>query len=466
MQPATTIDLATLRARVAVAGSPLYLGASSAGPAFAAPQQGILILGPPRSGKTTSLVIPNALVAPGAVVSTSTKPDVMAATFRARSDMGQCWLFDPSGTIDPPPDVRQLRWSPVPACRDWEAAVLTARAMAQTARPAGRVGDSAHWTERAEALLAPLLHAAAISDGDLDQVVRWVHRHDLSTALTTVTVNGNDLAEDILAGLRDTDSRELSGIWSTASGVLAAYRTRGALAQAREPNFDPLQFPSTTDTVYVCSSSRQQALAAPLVVGLIEQIRAGAYERSAVDISRGRRPGLPVTLLLDEAPNIAPLPDLPSTVAEGASQGLITLASFQDLSQARTRWPGDADGFMSLFGVKVVLPGIGDVRTLEQVSRLSGDHDVPIRSVTRRHWPVSRPSTSVTWSTRRQPRLPVDAIAHLAEGTAVLIEGRSSPTVLQLTPWYCTAPFAQAGLGLEMGNTSRNRALPGPERTL
>jgi hypothetical protein len=37
--------------------------------------------------------------------------------------------------------------------------------------------------------------------------------------------------------------------------------------------------------------------------------------------------------------------------------------------RARARWGVAADGFFSLFGTKVVLPGIGDMRTLDAVSR-------------------------------------------------------------------------------------------------
>jgi type IV secretory pathway TraG/TraD family ATPase VirD4 len=149
-------------------------------------------------------------------------------------------------------------------------------------------------------------------------------------------------------------------------------------------------------------------------------------------------------LALDEAANIAPMPDLPAVVAEGGSQGVLTLACFQDLSQARMRWAGAADGFLSLFGVKVVLPGIGDLRTLELVSRLAGDVDVPVRSVSRRPWWTGRHGgRTVGWTTRRQPRLPVNAVAQLAPGTAVMISGPAPPQLLRLIPWFSTAAFAR-----------------------
>ncbi|MDQ6617992.1 MAG: type IV secretory system conjugative DNA transfer family protein [Actinomycetota bacterium] len=457
MRPPTS-QLAELRARVAYGGSPLYLGAGTAGPAFAAPQQGMLVLGPPRSGKTTSLVIPNTLLAPGAVVSTSTKTDVLVATWAERAQMGRCWLFDPAGTTPAPPGVTPMRWSPVPACRDWDTAIRTARAMATAARPSGYTGESAHWTERAEALLAPLMHAAALSDSGIDQVARWVNRHDLDSARTVLTLNDSELGGDILTGLKETDRRELSGIWSTASGVLSAYKSQHALAQAREPNFDPRALPTTSDTIYICASGQDQALTAPLVVGLIEQIRAGAYQNTAEAGRTGRWPGPPVALLLDEAAHIAPLPDLPAIVAEGGSQGLQTLACFQDLSQARTRWGAAADGFLTLFGAKVVLGGINDVRTLDMISRLAGDGEVPHNSVTRRPWPVGRQHTSVTLSTRRQPRLPLDLIANLPRGESILINGAQPPTLLHLTPWFQTAPFIEARPALQIPPASRNHS--------
>ena len=95
------------------------------------------------------------------------------------------------------------------------------------------------------------------------------------------------------------------------------------------------------------------------MVGLIEDVRQATYARAAhQDFDAGSVP--PVLLALDEVANVAPLPGLPSVISEGGGQGLITIACLQDLSQARHRWPGQADGFPSLFGTTVVLlPRLG-----------------------------------------------------------------------------------------------------------
>src|SRR6516162_11194 len=142
-------ELARLRAHLAQWGGRLYLGTSGAGLVLAAPQQAVLVLGPPRSGKTSAIAIPNVLCAPGPVIAASTKPDLLAATMTARSEVGRCWLFDPTGTTPCPPGLSRLRWSPVAAAATWDESLVLAATMSRAARPAGRRGESAHWTERA-----------------------------------------------------------------------------------------------------------------------------------------------------------------------------------------------------------------------------------------------------------------------------------------------------------------------------
>src|SRR5262249_41281443 len=178
--PSANLELERLRRHLADAGGRLYLGAAPGGMALAGPEQAVLVLGPPRSGKTTAGAIPNGLAAPGAVGGTSTKPDLLAATVGTRADLGRCWLLDPSATIAAPARVERLRWSPVASAASWDESLVVARAMTGAARPGGRSGESAHWSERAEALLAPLLHAAKVSGAGMETVVALVRRPDLA----------------------------------------------------------------------------------------------------------------------------------------------------------------------------------------------------------------------------------------------------------------------------------------------
>ncbi len=436
------IGLAQMRANLAGNGPQLYVGTDGRRLIWAGSQQALLVLGPPRSGKTSCLVVPNVLAAPGPLLVTSTKPDVMQATLASRAQLGRCWLLDPTGAVPVPPGANLIKWSPVQPSISWEEALVTARVMTAAARPRGAYGESAHWTERAEALLAPMLHAAALSGQGMRQVLAWALRHDLHTPMALLAHAGDDttVAIDVLvAGIAATEDRERSGIFSTTAGTLAAYRSGRALGLTDGADFDPAQFPHGGDTIYVCAPARYQALAAPVLVAFLEQLRAATYQAAAAGTLR-----LPVTLVLDEVANIAPLPDLPAMVSEGGSQGLLTLACLQDLSQARARWGAAADGFFSLFGTKVVLPGIGDLRTLEAISRLAGQADVGVRSVSTSALWSGRPSSTTTYSTRRQDVLPVDRAHSLAPGAALYVTSGRPPGVAHLTPWWGYPPFREA----------------------
>lgn len=423
-----------LRDWLARSGGRLYAGRVADGLVLAEPEQALLVLGPPRSGKTTALAVPNTLCAPGPVIATSTKPDVLAATLDRRAGMGRCWLLDPSGSVRPPPGVERIRWSPVAASQTWDESLAVARSMAGAARPSGRRGESAHWTERAEALLVPLLHAAHLQGSGMETVLGWVLRQDAGPAAAVMAGERIALGSDVLAGIEATDRREQSGIWSSAAGILAAYRSERVLDLSAPVNFDPASLISTRDTVYVCAPARYQDLVAPIVVAFLDQARAGAYS--------AERGGPPLTLVLDELANIAPLPDLPALVSEGGSQGVLTLGCLQDLSQARARWGPAADGFLSLFGAKLVLPGIGDLSTLELVSRLGGEIDVPASSVSRGPWwSPGHGAPTVSWSGHRQRRLPVDAVNQQTPGTALFISGPAPPEPIRLPPWWAAEPF-------------------------
>lgn len=147
--------------------------------------------------------------------------------------------------------------------------------------------------------------------------------------------------------------------------------------------------------------------------------------------------------VLDEAANIAPIPDLPALVAEGGGQGLLVMAFFQDLSQARLRWGASAEGFMSLFGAKLALPGIGDLQTLELLSRLSGETDVWVASRTEGPgwWGAT---SSLAWSPSRQRRIPFEAVSQLPSGQGLLMAGPRPPTLVELPPYWAVGPLRQA----------------------
>jgi type IV secretion system protein VirD4 len=428
------------------AGNAVYLGQGRGGWAWAGPERPTLVLGPSRAGKTSSIVVPNVLAASGAVVSTSTKPDVMTTTAGARSLVGSTLLYDPTGNVETLSGVTRVGWSPVNAAGDWDAALATADAMVRSSHHGMMSGD--HWSERATALLAPLLHAAALEGTTMATVLGWVDRHQGEEALSALVQHcgAEHPSTAVLSGILTTDYREQSGIWSTASGVLAAYRSTAALCSTMPPFLDAEAFCGATNTLYICTPGRQQQLLAPLVVGLLSELRDAAYRRAREGESHP-----PVLFALDEVANIAPLPDLPSIVTEGAGQGLLTLACLQDLSQARHRWGREADAFLSIFGCTVVFGGIGDMATLEALSVLGGEVEVATHSYGRSRGYDGRAHPSVNVSSIFRRRLPVDVVARGLPGRALCLDAGNRLGFVELTPAYAARPWN------EVADTSRRQ---------
>lgn len=446
--PAPVIDAAAVRANSLRLGGGAYLGLAPGGRWVTAdPEHAVMVLGPPRSGKTGSIVIPSVLAASGAVVSTATKQDVMNATWRARSEVGQVWLYDPSGERSVwPPGIRRLSWSPVPAASTWDGALVMARAMAVGGSSAKGTTNEHHWRERSTALLAPLLHAAFVTDRQITQVLTWVLRAELEPARKALEDHGAQIAADVLAGIAKTDERERSSILSATAGVLSAYNADAVRRNAAHPNFDAPRFVSSADTLYITAPAHKQALCAPLVTGLLEQIRHATYQRAG----EGARERPPVYMCLDEVANMAPIHDLPALVSEAGGQGLHVMVCIQDLSQARRRW-GDssADGFLSLFQTKVILNGIADPKTLEAVSLCLGEYDRQLVTHTLgRSTPeagffeTSRPTDteSVAYHTARQRTLSPGEIASLPPGRALHLQG-TRWGLIRSTPWHRTLPW-------------------------
>jgi len=333
---------------------------------------------------------------------------VLAATLAARRQLGEAWFFDLSGH-GTPPGCRALRWSPVQHASDWQRAQLIAEAMTGAAE---LESDAAHWRERASALIACALHAAARSGRGMRELSGWILRHDSDAPLAAL--DPGSIAADVLQGIRHTAERERSGIFSTAARVLRAYRSEVALNASQQPSFDADAF-ARVERHGVHRRARARA-AAPRPAG---RRPAGRCAPGDLPPRVAARPGasagaVDARRVRERRPDPRPLHDLPAMLSEAGGQGLQVVVVLQDFSQARRRWPREADGMLSLFGARMILSGIADVPTLNQLSLIAGDWDRPVQTITEQRpaglfGPASQRGKSEAWSTRRERVLPPDS---------------------------------------------------------
>ncbi len=407
------------------------LGRSRGVECWASVEDSILVLGPPRAGKGLHLVVPMILDAPGALVTTSTRPDNLALTLEARRRRGPVMVFDPE-RLAGPVGAGSLRWSLSRGCEEPQRAMLRAEALLGEASRSG-VENATFWRTQAASVVRCLLHAAALDARPAAELFRWSHSAGQAKEAITI-LSGHPRATPGWARALDAtvsaDPRTRDSIWAMVANTFAPLADPAVLdALTPEPGveFDPLAFLALRGSVYLLGTATGAAATASLVAALIEDLIDAARRLAAR--SPGQRLDPPLALLLDEAANY-PLPSLASLVSEGGGSGITTVVVLQSLAQARERFGTQAaQAIWDSAIVKVVLGGSANADDLSDISRLAGERAVTEWSET--HGASRSRSSQLRWRAVLEPA----TLRRLEFGRALLLLRAAAPIILELSPW-------------------------------
>jgi len=397
----------------------------------------VLAIMAPRAGKTTSLAIPAVMDAPGAVVATSNKADLWEATAAARRTRtgARVWVFDPQQVTD----VRRTWWwNPLRGVTSVEEAHRLAGHFVQEVRSEQRGRD--FWTSAAQDLLTGLLLAAGVSGRDLIEVYEWLNDPVITTPVEALRAAGQHAVAASLLGRVHGAPETRDGIYETARTAAQCLRDDTILAWVSPPSaadaaiaeLDAAVLPLSLDTVFLLSKEGAGA-AAPLVAALTDRI---LREATKLAERAGGRLDPPLVVVLDEAANVCRISDLPELYSHFGSRGIAPITILQSYKQGVRVW-GDhgMDALWSASTVKLIGAGLDDARVAEDVSRLIGDHDVPVRSINH-----GDRSHGQTISLRRQRVLPPEDIRALKRGTALLLTSGARVASVELCPAHERSP--------------------------
>ncbi|MFE5291385.1 TraM recognition domain-containing protein [Isoptericola sp. NPDC056618] len=410
------------------------LGTARGKKVWASVEDSVLVLGPPRSGKGLHLVINSILDAPGPVITTSTRPDNLTATMKARERRGPVAVFDPQHLAEGLPSG--LRWSPVRGCENPLTAMIRATGFSSaTGLSTGGVESGGFWEGKTRTALQALLHAAALGQCTPRDLFAWSLSPSAAADAVAILSSNPRAAPGWAESLESTigsDPRTRDSIWmgvSLALTCLADPRVLDAVTPRDGESFDPAEFLRSDGTLYLLSTGAGASASWSLVAAFIEDLVETS--RTLAAASAGARLDPPLLLALDEIGNLSPLPSLPVLMAEGGGTGITTMPVLQSLSQARAKW-GDhnAGAIWDASIVKVVLGGASVAKDLQDVSALIGERDDVTDNVS-----VGDGSRSVQRSVRRVPVMPPETIRMLPFGTALVLL-RSAPSVVtDLRAW-------------------------------
>jgi type IV secretion system protein VirD4 len=374
---ATLRELALLRVPATEPGR-LTLGRFGRTLIAAEERQSVIAFAPTGTHKTSGLVIPALLEWQGPVLVTTVKGDLLPQTIERREQLGEVMVFDPTGVSGIEPTDRA---TPLEGAATWQGAMKIAHWLCNSAQGSkGGLQDADFWFATAEKLLAPLLFAAAADRRTMADVVRWLDEGpDLNAAQVgkALKKGGEPAAERAWQATQNREERQRSSVYTTAETILSAFADERVQQETEGADYTPARLLNgDKNTLYLCAPLHEQKRLRPLFSMLVQELVASAFQRAAVDGPLDP----PLLLLLDEAANIAPIPDLDAIASTGAGQGVQLLSIFHDMAQVATVYGRRAGTIVNNHRGKVFGIGISDVETLTFISRVSGVAEFEQRS--------------------------------------------------------------------------------------
>ena len=408
----------------------------------------LLLLAGPRVGKSVAFAIPAILDAPGPVLVTSNKRDIVDATRDVRASAGQVWVFDPQGIANEPPT--SWWWNPLSYVTDEVRAANLAEHFASGSRAADAKTD-AFFDPAARDLLAGLLLAAALDGRPITDVYVWLTRPYEDEAVGILKRGGFPLTAAQVDGVIKSPEKQRGGVYGTAQQMASCLTNRAVLqwvtdtssTTGRRREFDPRAFVREGGTLYSLSKEGR-GTAGPLVTALTVAVVEAAEELATTQ--PGGRLRVPMVGVLDEVANVCRWSDLPNLYSHYGSRGIILEAILQSWAQGIEVWGRTGmDKLWSASNVVIYAGGDKEDDFLEKLSKLIGTYDKVTRSVSTRAGAAGLLGSGAQTRQHlsRERILDVDDLSALPKGRAVVLSSGNRPTMVETIPWM-SGPHASA----------------------
>lgn len=390
-------------------------------------------------GKTTSRVVPAILRAPGAVISTSNKPEVMVKTRLPRSQLGETWVFDPQDIAGEQPT---WWWNPLRNLRSLTEAEELAEVLAEAKiEDKQKAQEDSFFEPKGRKLLALAFYAAAISGRPITDVYLWLAdpRDTTMEDIFAQYAPSDSLMSTALAATRRLPDKTRDSIYASAElyvdWLLDDRVVRWITAGTGRKEFTPEEFVRSRDTLYLISR-KGKGSASQLTTALTARVMRIA-EDYATSLPDGRI-NPPMMAVLDEVANVCRWRQLPEMYSHYRSRGIVLMTFLQSWSQGVQLW--GQEGMKVLWDAatcKIYGGGSGEAEFLKLVSDTVGEWEAPTRTANSDAQSLFMRSG---WqdSTRPKAILQVSDLAALPEGRMVAMLAGIRPLMLSAEYYFRT----------------------------
>ena len=391
-----------------------------------------LVLAPPQTLKT-ALLSCWAADAPGMLLATSSRGDLYRHTALPRSDNGDLWVLNADGDRGIPAN---FSWSPVAGCGNPQTAIRRAGDLMH-ASPRDSSNKDIYHEQRGAELLRYMLHAAAADGASMHEVYAWTCDPLSAEPAAILARRGEPGWADKFDALVAEGGEYLTGVTASAKAALS-WMDDPVLAAFATPEGDGLDIrgliQSGSGSIYLIGEERPYGSLAPYFAAVTAEVFHAA--KDVAENSGGRLP-VPVTMVLDEAATICPVP-LHKWTAVAAGYGITLAAGIQSRSQLPDRWGETAaKTIWTNFTTKVISGGFTDAQELEELSAVLGCRE------TWHH--VLHPDGTRTRQPDTSERLfPVERLRMLPPWNAVVVHRNTRPVQVTVTPVWDRPGYVKA----------------------
>ena len=420
-------------------GLPIGRMVAGGSPLFSSWEFVCLMIAGPRTGKTTAWLVPRIFAAPGAVVATSNKRDIVDVTRLERSRSGRTWVFDPQGIAS---ETQSWWWDILAGVRTPVDAVSLAEVFIDSQRDPGAM-TNAYFDGASKDLVAALLFAASLGGRDIRAVHEWLTRPLDDEPVRTLERAGHMMTAQSLRGMMNLPAETRGGVYGGASQTMNFLLNDGALSWVLPPTardgendvmeFRPSEFVASTDTLY-CLSQEGRGSASPIVTALTVAVIEAALEHAKSQ--PGGRLALPLFVALDEAANVCRWRELPDLYSHFGSRGIVVDTLLQSWSQGASVW-GDAgmNKLWSAANVKAYGGGVSEDKFLQSLSNLIGVEYVDQVQTSSSRQGTSR---SVSVGAAQRPIAPVSELMAMPPNRAWVFASGAPAVYVRTVPYWET----------------------------
>jgi type IV secretion system protein VirD4 len=397
--------------------------------------EGICIIGPTGSGKSSAIMASNLLndeLIAGSFVISDPKGELWKLCSNYLTYKGfKCIMFNPSSPLN------SMQYNPLEACRTAEEVTQLAETILlngdlSVKLQSGRSSNNGEWVQMATPLLsASLLYCKAIGYplNSISNALKFLINNpmkDIDTLFNNATEETRE-QYSIFKTVAGSEKTASSILITLASG-LKLFLDSNVIKTTVKMGFTGELLRKERIALFICIPERKADTYSPLTATIYSQLISHSMDYF----------GNPITWFWDEFANIGLIPSFTKVISTTRSREMSFVVCLQDLSQLINIYGrSNAMTILNNLKTKAAFSSLTDLETLEYISNLCGETQVLMSSSSK----TDSNKGSTTESYQRRKLITADEVRRLEADEILLILQNRKPLKDKVNTYYTQSKY-------------------------